>query len=164
MRRDKSRKSIHFHGYSNTRLYHRWTSIVSRVTDPDNACYKTYGGRGIKICDEWRDYLKFMDWAFKNGYKSDLVIDRIDVNGDYSPKNCRWVTKSESSINRRKKETYCIQKCYRKFKVTIVRKGVHYYFGTFNTINEAIKIRDNALAKYNSGQMFEYKTAISHIL
>jgi hypothetical protein len=151
MRTNRLRKPKEHHGFSSFPLYKRWTAIMSRVTDPDNACYRNYGGRGINICNDWKDYLNFMKWASRSGYRDDLVIDRIDVNGDYEPNNCRWVTKSDSSVNRRKKDDYCIQKMYRRYMVTVVRHRHHYYLGTFKTKDEAIKVRDMFLDHYENG-------------
>jgi hypothetical protein len=160
MRANKERKEMDFHGFSGTELYHRWTSIVSRVTDPDNACYKTYGGRGIKICNEWRDFLNFQEWALNHGFDRKLIIDRIDVDGNYCPENCRWVTKSESSINKRKGNDFNIQCHYKRYQVTIVRKGWHYYLGTFSNIGDAKKARDKFIKFYDLGGVGDYKSAI----
>ena len=62
--------------------------------------YNLYGGRNITICKEWDDYLKFRNWALNNGYKEDLSLDRIDVNGNYGPDNCRWVTIKQQQNNK----------------------------------------------------------------
>ena len=73
-----------------------------RCNNPNRSDYKRYGGRGIKICDEWNDYNTFRDWALSNGYADNLSIDRIDVNGNYEPSNCRWVDAKTQAQNKEK--------------------------------------------------------------
>ena len=85
------------------RLYSIWQSMKSRCYYEKNKCYGSYGGRGICICDEWRySFNSFALWALSNGYRDDLTIDRINVNGNYEPANCRWATNEEQQKNKRK--------------------------------------------------------------
>lgn len=92
---------------SKTALYCIWSGMKSRCFHSNNKKFDIYGGKGITVCDEWLDYTKFKEWALSNGYFENITndpflnpsLDRIDSNGHYCPKNCRWVTRRENSRN-----------------------------------------------------------------
>lgn len=102
-----NREIITTHGESKTRLYRTWQGIKDRCTKPSCPEYENYGKRGIKMCDEWlNSFEAFRDWSKANGFVEDAkrgkcTIDRIDVNGDYDPSNCRWVDMKVQCRNRR---------------------------------------------------------------
>lgn len=123
------------------RLHDIYTQMVYRCCSKKATSYKHYGGRGITICEEWRnDFTKFRDWALANGYTDKLSIDRINNDGNYEPGNCRWVSRQIQSINRRNKTRNLptgVHSSGDRFSSYIVINRINTYLGTFNTATEA---------------------------
>lgn len=98
MHRPEVSKFVH------TRLYNIYNNMVLRCNNPNAINYDRYGGRGIKVCEEWSGKganIRFFEWALENGYNDSLSLDRIDNNKGYSPDNCRWITVAEQGKNKR---------------------------------------------------------------
>ena len=143
------------HGKTNTRLYGVWKNMRERCSNPNNKNYKNYGGRGVNVCKEWDNFLDFYNWAILNGYNKDAkrgecTLDRIDVNGNYEPKNCRFVSMKIQNRNRRllksNKTGYngvFLNKKNGKYSVCI-----NIFVGYFDKKEDAIKARKAAEDKY----------------
>jgi hypothetical protein len=86
---------------SNHRLYPVWADMIARCQNPNCIAFKDYGGRGIKVCEEWKQAFNFFKWAEESGYKYGLSIERVDVNKGYNPENCTWIPMSQQANNRR---------------------------------------------------------------
>lgn len=90
------------HGFCDKeRLYRVWGLMRNRCNNPKSSHYDLYGGRGVRVCDEWDSYLNFREWALNHGYNDSLTIDRIDPDGDYCAENCRWVSQKVQCNNKR---------------------------------------------------------------
>lgn len=107
LERELRKARITTHGLTKTRLYRIWDNAKKRCYGTTHKEYHRYGGRGITVCEEWKnDFKAFYDWALAHGYAENLTLDRIDNDGNYEPHNCQWLTRSENTkkqwIDRRK--------------------------------------------------------------
>lgn len=164
--------------HKNNRLYHILYGMHQRCYFPQDVNYPTYGQRGIKIADEWYmftdDKMKnkntekinnFINWARNNGYKDgfDLTIDRIDPDKNYSPDNCRWLTKEAQASNTRStkysKTGYAgIIQLKTGWKAEITTEGKHVIIGTYPTLKEAVEARNQYILDNNLKNLIqEYK-------
>ncbi len=134
------------HGGVGTRLYRIHGNMMMRCNSPKATGYSRYGGRGIKLCDEWKDFSRFRDWSLANGYSDELSIDRIDNDKGYSPDNCRWATRYEQQMNTSSnndkpsgiKGVY-FDKTNGKWRSRISVNGKRKSLGYFDTVEEAIE-------------------------
>ena len=142
------------HNGRNTRLYHIWHGMKQRCFSSYSHDYKNYGGRGITVYEEWKnDFSLFRDWSLENGYSDSLSIDRIDVNGNYCPENCRWVDNKTQNRNR----TTCVDVEYNgeKYNIaelaemvgmnygTLYNRIMHYGWSVDKAVNTPVKKCDN---------------------
>ena len=132
------------HGARYTSLYRRYVHIKDRCNNPRNCDFGHYGGRGIKISEEWSSFEAFRDWANIHGHEERLTIDRIDNDKDYGPDNCRWVSQKIQAINKRLLKPNVTgypgvyyKKISGKYEAYVGINGKRHYLGTFITPEEA---------------------------
>lgn len=149
-------KTMTVHGESETPLYAIWCSMKRRCYNKRDSSYKNYGGRGITVCEEWKnDFIIFRDWCIQNNYKNGLSIDRKNNNKGYSPNNCRWVTTDIQNVNQRTRKdntsgipgvgylsrnTNLNNPWYARISI----KGKERYLGYFKTKEEASEVYEKA--------------------
>lgn len=127
LKRDRGIKANTTHGHSKTHLYRIWASMKDRCKREDCTGFENYGGRGITVCQEWETFEPFHEWALSHGYSSGLTIDRIDVNGNYCPENCRWATMKEQGNNKRDTVKITFNGTTHSLKEWSEILGVNYY-------------------------------------
>ena len=146
------------HNLSNTRLHRIWRNLKSRILNPKYKQYNCYGGRGITICEEWKnDFMTFYNWAMLNGYSDELSIDRIDNDGNYCPENCRWATQTIQTRNQRiqtnntsgYKGVSCYRKDSTKYRVGIVINKKRIYLGLYPTAEDGAVAYNNYIIANN---------------
>lgn len=147
----ESRKT---HGMSGTRPYKIWESMITRLTCESHESFPIYGGRGIKCIDKWKTFEGFWE-DMQVGYSDELTLDRIDVDGNYSPENCRWVSPGMQSYNRHTQNNNTSGRCgvsyysaRNNWEAYISFEGVFIKLGYFTNFEDAVKAREEAELKY----------------
>ena len=143
---------------SKSRICNIWSKMKQRCFNKKNKSYDEYGGRGISICEKWKDNHKnFKEWALKNGYRNDLSIDRINPNGNYEPSNCRWTTNAVQQRNtrllRKSNKTgfrgVSFEHFTNKFRCGISVNGVTKQLGRFDSAIDAAMAYDKYVIENN---------------
>ena len=150
------RKGINVtHGICSNKFYKTWNNMIQRCTNPNHKNYKDYGARGITVCEEWLDVVKFITWADKT-YIKGYTLDRIDNDKGYSPENCRWADASTQAVNQRKMKNNTSgfvgitwNKNNKNWRVTIQLNKDKVNLGSFKILEEAVQARDNYIIENN---------------
>lgn len=147
---------VHKHNLTGCKLHGVWFGIKSRCYNKNNQAYKNYGGRGIAVCNEWKDdFQAFYDWSMMNGYKEGLQIDRINNNGNYEPNNCRWVTNKVNCNNRRSNRYFTIDNVTHTIHewcdiLNINYKTLYSRLCRGSTIREALNLNEWRIEKFQT--------------
>lgn len=137
------------HGDYKKRLYNIWWGMIGRCANPNNTSYANYGAKGIKVCDEWKQYLSFKTWAISHGYNYVLTIDRIDNAGNYCPQNCRWITREENA--RRARQIFSKQE---RKNIFIERKRLNL---TQRQMAKKLNVSRNTIQRIDKEFKYDYK-------
>lgn len=151
------RRQYESHGDSHARLYNVWSKMKTRCTCKTSVNFPYYGARGVTVCREWTNsYLSFRNWALSHGYRETLQIDRKDVNGNYTPENCRWVTRIQQMQNCRKRSnattsrfkgvSWCANAT--QWRVQLCKNGKPLHIGLFVSEEEAAHAYDQAAIEH----------------
>lgn len=153
------------HNGTHTRLYNIYKNMKARCQKTYAKHYEKYGGRGIKVCDEWnKSFNSFREWALNNGYQENLTIDRINNDGNYEPSNCRWVTRKEQSNNLRTNRILYYDGEYKtmaewcnilNLKPSFIRKRLD---RTNNDLDKALKLPNGFQYNHKKVIMIDEKT------
>lgn len=148
---DKLIERNYKHGLSDSTLYNSWSNMKERCLNPNHPKYMYYGGRGITVCEDWLDFEIFKKWALSNGFKDEkkrvrnrLSLDRINVNGNYEPSNCRWATDSQQANNKRITKRYFFQGKSLTIREWANETGISYHT-LYSRLNECGWSVENAL-------------------
>lgn len=137
------------HGMTRTPTYKSWEMMVQRCTNPNFDGYPRYGGRGVTLCDEWKNFINFFeDMGIRPG---GTTLDRVDVNGNFCKENCKWSNQTEQLFNQRPRNKIAgvyLHKASGKWTAQICFQKVNYHLGLFEKIEDAIKAREEAEMKY----------------
>lgn len=153
------------HGLSNHPLFGIWSAMISRCGSPKNKAFKYYGGRGITVCERWKNPINFIEDMFPS-FEEGLTLDRINVDGNYEPDNCRWVDRNTQAQNTRKimitntsgYRGVCWHKKYNKWQVRIAVNNKNKHLGCFTNPEEAARVYDQYVIDNNLSHTknFEY--------
>lgn len=161
LQKERASKASLIHGKYKSRIHKEWRGILHRCKNPTASHYENYGGRGIRVCDEWKcenGFINFYNWSMENGYADNLTIDRKDNDKGYSPDNCRWVTHIENCHNRGARkdsktghpgvQIVTMRNGRIKYRVSITANYKRINLGNYNTLDESISVRKMAEEKY----------------
>lgn len=158
LKRDLAGKHTIKHGLKHHPLYKLWKTIKQRCYNPNNKQYRYWGGRGIIVWEGWKNNPEaFVYWALRNGWSKGLQIDRINNNGNYEPSNCRFVTNTENSRNRRRPQVFKrksglpigVRKIGSMYEARIFANGKRHHLGKYSTPEEARAVYDKFVLKEN---------------
>lgn len=159
------RRLSFLHGLSHTRIFKIRDGMIQRCCNPNHDQYHNYGGRGISICDLWKNDMQvFADWAYSSGYEDHLTIERIDNNAGYYPENCKWITREEQSQNKQSTTLYNINGINKTLREWCDEYNLNYYtiwsrlkrgysieraLFTPKKVSKPAKYKDNLILEFN---------------
>lgn len=141
-------------GLSNHKLYSVWANMKDRCNNENNHAYHNYGGKGIRVCDEWKKFLPFYNWAIHSKYEEGLTIERIDSDKDYCPSNCEWITLSQNTA-RANKDSHRRKVEYLYYGISPA--GEKHIFSNANTFAKDHSLNANGLRRVARGERSKYK-------
>jgi hypothetical protein len=154
LQRENASKKNKKHGLSGTSIYKQWAGIKRRCFNPAFKQFNDYGGRGITMCDEWKNsFISFYEWATKNGHKEGLTIDRINNDGNYEPNNCKWASQKEQCANRRTNRIYTVDGVT-DILYNLCKKYSMHMDTVINRMKKGLAIEDALKAPLHPGKVY----------